>query len=81
MRFLEIGGRVEVSNIPVYVHHGTSHFSGTVFRSNYYWEDRRVLENAWLDGNIVLSKRRHLVESFDDNEILTVTQGQNHGMW
>ena len=81
MRFYEIGGRVEISNIPVYVNHNEAHHaSGTVFRSGYYKEDRKVLEDAWMEGDIILSKRKYPIESFEDNEIITKTQSQK-GQW
>ena len=81
MRFLEIGGRVEISNVPVYVNHNANHgASSTVFRSGYYKIDREVLEAAWLDNGKILNKRKYPVESFEEKDILTITQS-NKGSW
>lgn len=81
MRFLEIGGRVEISNVPVYANHQENHHaSGTVFRSGFYVEDRKVLENLWIKNNVIQSKRLDKVESFVEKDILTITQNQK-GIW
>lgn len=81
MRMYEAGGKLYVTDIPVIVDHRKSHHdSGTVFRSGYYLDDRRVLEDAWVrDGNIQ-PKRLREVERFDDADILINTQGQR-GKW
>jgi len=81
MRFLEIGGRVEISNIPIYANHNESHHaSGTVFRSGFYHEDRKVLEDAWISDGKVLTKRKYPVESFEDKDLINTTQSQK-GSW
>jgi hypothetical protein len=81
MRFLEIGGIVEISDVPVFVNHRKAHHdSGTVFRSGYYHEDRKVLEDAWIDNGKILTKRKYPVNSFSTEDILNTTQGQR-GRW
>jgi hypothetical protein len=80
MRFYEAGGILEVSNIPVYVKHQEAHREGTVFRTGYYHEDRRVLEEAWISDNKILNKRKYPVNSFVKEGILISTQGQK-GRW
>ncbi len=81
MRFIEIGGRVEISNVPVIVNHvGAHHNSGTVFRSGYYKIDRQVLEDAWIEKGMILNKRKYPVEPFSDLNILIETQS-NKGQW
>lgn len=82
MRFLEIGGRVEVSNIPIYAEHQKAHQStGTFFRSNYYHKDREVLESCWVLDGVVQTKRLRPIKSFEEKDILTITQGENKGHW
>lgn len=80
MRFLEIGGRVEITDIPVYVNHKKDHYQGTVFRSNFYLEDRKVLEGAWMKDGRIMTKRNYPVEPFSDVDITSVTQA-GKGMW
>lgn len=81
MRVYEAGGMLEVSNTAsALVHHEKAHFSGTVFRQEYYHHDRRVLENSWICNGQILTKRSDPVEPFDNKEILTKTQGP-FGIW
>lgn len=80
MRFLEIGGRVEISNIPVYVEHEKNHIEGTVFRSGWFHKDREVLEDAWIQDGKILAKRKYPAEPFQEENILTKTQS-NKGSW
>mgnify|MGYP001572808279 CR=1 FL=1 len=81
MRFLEIGGSVEISNIPIYVEHQKNHdSSGTVFRSGWFHKDREILEDAWIQDGKILTRRKYPVESFNNEEILTKTQS-NKGSW
>ena len=80
MRVYEIGGTVKVSNIPIYVHHAKVHYAGTVFRSDYYFHDRLILESMWVKDRIIQTKRLEPVQSFSDEDILTVTQGPK-GKW
>jgi hypothetical protein len=80
MRFLSIGGRVEISSIPVYVNHNKVHTNSTVFRSGFYHEDRKVLESAWVKNGVIQSERLYPVESFVEENIITITQDQK-GIW
>lgn len=82
MRFLEIGGHVEVCpTASAIVDHYGAHYSGTVFRTNNYHIDRAVLEAAWLRDGVVSQTRLKPVESFSPENILTITQAQNGGQW
>jgi hypothetical protein len=81
MRVYEIGGELQISDIPVFVHHNKNHHaSGTVFRSGFYHEDRKVLENSWIKDGVIQSKRLDPVEPFEDKDILIKTQSQK-GIW
>uniref|UniRef100_A0A6M3IIT4 Glycosyltransferase n=1 Tax=viral metagenome TaxID=1070528 RepID=A0A6M3IIT4_9ZZZZ len=81
MRFLEIGGRVEISSVPIYVEHQKAHHaSGTKFRSSWFKEDRKVLEDAWMENGQILTKRKYPVESFSEVDITSITQSQK-GDW
>jgi hypothetical protein len=80
MRVYESGGRLELLPLQVIVSHQRAHMGGTVFRTNHYFDDRRVLESAWMDGNTILPKRKYPVNPFSDTDILTITQGQK-GQW
>lgn len=80
MRVLEIGGSVEVcQNAKVLVSHEKAHRSGTKFRTNNFFIDRAALEEEWMDGKDILSKRKSIVQRFDDIDITTKTQGETGG--
>ena len=79
MRVYEDGGRLEIAPVPVLVHHQKSH-SDTVFRSGYFSDDRKVLEEAWIKDRIIQSKRLIKFEPFSDENIISETQSQR-GRW
>lgn len=79
MRVYEAGGQLEIAPVPVLVHHQKSH-NDTVFRSGYFNEDRKVLENSWIKDKVIQSKRLDAFQPFSDENILTVTQSQK-GKW
>lgn len=80
MRIYEIGGSVRICNANVFVEHKQLHFRGTVFRTNNYCIDRQVLESLWIKNGIIQSKRLDKVQSYDNKNILTITQSTK-GQW
>jgi hypothetical protein len=80
MRILERGGSVQVcQNAKVLVSHEKAHKEGTKFRTNNFHIDRAVLEGEWMEGKVILNKRKSPVQKFIDVDITTVTQGENGG--
>jgi hypothetical protein len=82
MRVYEDGGSMEICRgAHVWVEHRKMHHEGTVFRTNWYHEDRKVLEGCWVGAdNSVLTKRTRPLDPFSNEGILTTTQGQR-GDW
>jgi hypothetical protein len=79
MRAYEAGGQLEIAPVPVIVNHKEAHHD-TVFRSGFYKEDRKVLENSWILDGIIQQKRLDAFEPFSKENILTETQSQR-GIW
>jgi hypothetical protein len=80
MRVRELGGKVVYCDKKVFVEHERIHEKGTVFRSPHYTFDRRILESFWIKDGKVVDKRLLPVESFEDKDITTITQG-SRGQW
>jgi hypothetical protein len=80
MRFYEIGGDVKISEAKAIVEHRNAHHKGTVFRTNYYWHDRKILEGCWVKNGVIQKKRLDKVQSYDDTNITTITQSYR-GQW
>ena len=80
MRVLEIGGRVEICEAQVIVNHNDAHQGSTVFRQGWFFVDRLALESNWIDGGTIVSKRISPVQSFVNEGIIEVTQGEK-GQW
>jgi len=81
MRAIEAGGRVEICmDAYVYIGHRRAHEVPNPFRQWYTW-DRSVLEKSWVlpDGSISPT-RLDPVERFEDENLLTITQGPR-GKW
>jgi hypothetical protein len=79
MRVYEAGGELQIAPVPVIVNHQKAH-TDTVFRSGYFMEDRKVLENCWIRDGIIQQKRLYPFEPFSKENITEKTQAQL-GRW
>jgi len=80
MRFYEIGGDVKICSAEVFAEHKALHFRGTVFRTNYYFHDRKILESSWIKDGKIQQKRLDPVQSYEEKDILTISQSYK-GEW
>lgn len=81
MRAREAGGWVEICmDAYIYIGHRRAHETPNPFRQWYTW-DRSVLEKSWVlpDGRISPT-RLDPVERFEDENLITTTQGPR-GKW
>jgi GT2 family glycosyltransferase len=80
MRILEIGGSVELCNeAKAIASHLEAHRDGTKFRTDNYHIDRKALEEAWVLDRVIQTKRLSSVQSYENENITTITQGENGG--